>query len=253
MFEYTRVAIKKIIDDIKKFVYTFHFLSHVFMIAYLVYSLVMQKGIIWLDIPMLAVCLAYFIFFLIVSKKKKDKSKKKTYAVLENIFQRTKLVIRFFSIAVIVYGMYITVDQVSHFAIITLALSVIGWILAVLLEIIQTIIEKKCEFIVEAFQADIEPVVNFATKTGNFFKKIAGQETSPVPANTPPTKNRELLEKLVEEHREEKQIAKITKKETKKEARLARKLAKKEAKAERKRTIRREIAISKDENGDSED
>jgi hypothetical protein len=232
MFEYTRVAIKKIIDDIKKFVYTFHFSSHLFMIAYLVYSLIMQKGVLWLDIPMLAVCLAYFVFFLVVSNKRKDKSKKKLYATLENIFQRSKLVIRFFSIAVLVYGMCITIDQVSHFAIITLALSVIGWILAVLLEIIQTIIEKKCEFIIEAFQADIEPITNFATKTGNFFKKISGQETTPTPSNTPPTKNRELLDKLVDEFREEKANAKVAKKQAKKEARLARIQAKKEARAQ---------------------
>lgn len=257
MFDYTRVALNKIIEDIKKFIFVFKLVTHIFIIAYLVYDIIRQAGVLWLDIPMLAVSTGYFVFFLIIAKKKKDKSKKKLYAILTNVFQRTKLLINLVNIAVLIYGMCVTADHVSHFAIISLALTAIGWLLSVLLEIVVTAIEKRFEFLMEAVQADINPIKSAVTKTGNFFKKITGQETIEITVPTP-SKNRLLLDEMVAEYREEKQTQKVAKKQerkekriadkqAKKDARLARIQAKKEAKAENKRTIKKEIAVTQNE------
>lgn len=251
MFDYTQVALKKIIEDIKKFIFVFKLVTHVFIIAYLIYDIIRQTGILWVDIPMLAVCVAYFVFFLIISNKKKDKSKKKIYAILTNVFQRTKLLINLVNIAVLIYGMCVTVEHVSHFAIISLALTAIGWMLSVLLEIIVTAIEKRFEFLMEAIQADINPVKTAVTKTGNFFKKITGQETIEIPVPVP-TKNRLRLDEMVADFREKKQTEKIAKKQERKEKKLAEKQAKKEAKAERKRNIKKEIAITRNEQEETE-
>ena len=187
---------------------------------------------------------------MVISTKKPDKSKKKQYAFLKNVFQRTKLAINFVNIAILIYGLCVTADNVSHFSIISLALTAIGWILSVLLEIIVTAIEKRFEFLMEAFQADVNPIKNAVTKTGNFFKKLTGQETIEIPIPTP-SKSRILLDKMVEEYREEKAIAKEEKKQAKKEARLERIEAKKEARAQARalRKTKGEVAVTTDTQG----
>ena len=238
MILHTEVAFNKVKEDFNKLRYAFGILSRLLPVLFLIYALFAKTGILCINIALLFVSFADVLFHIIKNRPTNNEQKQLNKAY-NKIFKYSKLFINGIKLGINVYLIYTTSTNFNLLSITLTSLSIISWIVQVLLEIIGAYILDKIDYLKEGIRADIDMIKSPAKKVGDFFKNITGKPVEEVPE---PSKKRLFLQEKIEELKTER-----------KEKKLAEKQAKKEAKAERKRTIRREIAISKDENGDSED
>lgn len=255
MFDYTKTAVNKIIADFKKFFYRFSVGAQIVYIAYLIYALIANAKLWIVNTVLLTLSVAYFLFFLIATAKDANKTLKKR---VKTIFKRCKQVIKFFTLGVMLYGIWQTSTNADPLSVILTALMIVGWVLQILFEVILTFFLNKVNFVWEAVQADKDEITKPVKSVGNFFKRITGREVEEEPKE--PTKNRLLLDGMVEEYREkktlERQEQKLAKKEEKRQAKLDakqkkkknEKIAKKAAKKKNKRAPApiEELASAKD-------
>ncbi|MBQ3019342.1 MAG: hypothetical protein IJD77_01970 [Clostridia bacterium] len=243
MFDYTKTAVNKIVADFKKFFHRFSVCAQIVYIAYLIYALFANTELWIINTILLVISVAYFIFFLIATAKDADKKLKKR---VKTIFTRCKQVIKLFTLGVMLYGIWQTSTHVDPLSVILTALMIVGWVLQILFEVIFTFFLNKVNFVWEAVQADREEITKPVKNIGNFFKRITGKE---IEEEKEPTKNRLLLDDMVEEYREKKSEEKNAKKRAKKQAKLEEKIAKKQAKKKNKRVPApiEELASAEDE------
>lgn len=243
MFDYTKTAVNKIVADFKKFFHRFSVCAQIVYIAYLIYALFANTELWIINTILLVISVAYFIFFLIATAKDADKKLKKR---VKTIFTRCKQVIKLFTLGVMLYGIWQTSTHVDPLSVILTALMIVGWVLQILFEVIFTFFLNKVNFVWEAVQADREEITKPVKNIGNFFKRITGKE---IEEEKEPTKNRLLLDGMVEEYREKKSEEKNAKKQAKKQAKLEEKIAKKQAKKKNKRVPApiEELASAEDE------
>ena len=243
MFDYTKTAVNKIVADFKKFFHRFSVCAQIVYIAYLIYALFANTELWIINTILLVISVAYFIFFLIATAKDANKKLKKR---VKTIFTRCKQVIKLFTLGVMLYGIWQTSTHVDPLSVILTALMIVGWVLQILFEVIFTFFLNKVNFVWEAVQADREEITKPVKNIGNFFKRITGKE---IEEEKEPTKNRLLLDGMVEEYREKKSEEKDAKKRAKKQAKLEEKIAKKQAKKKNKRVPApiEELASAEDE------
>ena len=215
MLDYTKTAIDKIIADFKKFIFLFSVVTQVCTIAYLVYSVFANNGPLWANIPLLLLSVTYFVFFLVLSRKDADKVMRKRKAMLRHIFNRSKLFIRLFTMAILVYGVFTTTGNAQPLSVVLLAFTLVGWVLQVLFELVTSIVESRAELLMEALKADYEEFTAPVRKVGSFFNRLAGKE---VEETAEPTKTRVMLDKKVQQRREQRRDEKLEKKMQKAEA-----------------------------------
>ncbi len=220
MLDYTSALLEKTWNDIKRFFYAWNFGTQLLYILYLLYALIFKTGFWFINAPMLFVCTAYFIFFLYCTR---NKTKKILEQRVKTLYKRCKLLINAFSLAIAIYGIYFATIEVNPFSAILTSFMLIGWILGVVFQIIEHIVEKYKALFKEAFKADTE----FISKPSNFIKKLVGKE---VEEKQEPTKQRIFLDKVVAERKAKKQKEKEKKKQRLASEKAAKKQAKKLAK-----------------------
>ncbi len=157
MFDYTKAAITKISDDFKKLSFVLGVSGQFFYIAYLAYSLITGKGILWANIVLSVVSVAYFIFYL-VTNGKIDKSYRNAKKRVRRAHAIIKLTVRAFTLIAMLYSIYYTVLEISVLSITFTALSLISFIFQILLEIVRWVIENRYELFVTGWEADIEKI-----------------------------------------------------------------------------------------------
>lgn len=239
MLEYTKVAVKQTVDDFKKIDYIRNIITQILYIAYLLYTLIAGSGILVANIILLVLSVGYFVFFLIATQKNADKKLK---TVVKTVFTRCKQIIKFFTLGVMVYGIWLTANDVTPLSLLLSALMIAGFVLQIVFEIIIKFFTARVNLIIEGLEADYENMTKPVRSVGNFFKKMTGKEVE----EKEPSKTRVLLDKKVIEAREERKEQKILQKEEKKQEklrkkqekkaiRLAQKQEKKQAKAQAKK------------------
>ena len=216
MLAYTKVAMRKIIDDFKRFFYRFQIITYGIYASYLIYALISKRGILLANILLLALTIGYTIFFIYCNRSER---KNKLRSNVKFFYKWGKRVIKLFAIGVTVYGIYQTAKRVTLPAVIFSAFMVIGFALEFLFEIVIHFVVDKAQFVYEALQADAEQATKPVATVGNFFKRMKGEEIE----KKEPTKNRVILDELVATAKEEK-------KQLKKQAKLKRKEEKRKKK-----------------------
>ena len=223
MIDYTKVALKKVYEDFKQFVYVFQVCVYILYTFYLVFAIATKTGILAVNILLLIISVSYLIFFLIYHQKKKQNKELKK--IVTEIFKWSRRAIKLFTIGVALYSVYETSKNVTPLSVMLASFMVIGFIFDLLFDFIIRFISKRIQFVYEAIQADAETITKPFTAVKSFFKR---EDTPPPP---PPTKNRLILDELVAsvkaEREEQKQEDKLSKKERKK-------LEKQRKKAEKK-------------------
>ena len=144
----------------------------------------------------LTLAVAYYIFHLIVTFRKTDKELKKAVKTVYKICVRT---IKCFTLAVAIYGLWLSIDNLDPLTLILTMLSLVGWLLQVFLDIIMFVINRYAQFIKEAILADIEEIKKPVTTVSNFFKKMTGKEIEEKEVS----KTRAKLDAMVSERKEE--------------------------------------------------
>ncbi|MBR2341622.1 MAG: hypothetical protein IKA72_04370 [Clostridia bacterium] len=214
MFDYTKMILEKTIKDVKAVAYVSNIATQAMYIIYLVYALIAQTGFWYVNALLLALSTAYFLYFLHSSNheaKNKNLSKK-----IRKLYARIKQAVKFFPLAVALYSLCLTVENVNPFTLISTAFMLITWLLQLIFDVLGAIIGNRIELFKEAIEADVNEIAKPVKSVGNFFKQVTGQE---VQAPKAPSKNRVWLDEQMKGYRETKAEEKRIKQEEKREQR----------------------------------
>ncbi len=216
MFDYTKMVFEKTVKDIKSVAYFSNIASQITSLIYLLYALIAQTGLWYVNALLLALSSAYFIYFLHSSnhESKESHPNKK----VKKFFIRAKQVVKFFPLAVALYNLCLTVENVNIFTLLSTAFMLISWLLQIVFDVLATIIGKRFELFKAAIEADIEEAKKPIKSVGNFFKRATGQEVQSPQA---PSKNRIWLDEQIVGYREAKAEKKRLEKEEKRQRRKA--------------------------------
>lgn len=163
MVDYSKAAIKIILDDLKKWSKIFKIGFSIFTLVYFIYTFVMEKGNIYVNVVLISLYVIYTLFELITYKKAIKKTKK----IIARGYKWLKLLIKAFTLSSTLYGIYVATSNVDGISIILATLMIIVWILQVLLEIIVLVIEPKVKLVIAGVLTDAKPIINMH----NFFTK----------------------------------------------------------------------------------
>ncbi len=238
MFKYTKAAIYKTIDDIKKTARTFEFLLAFFQIPFALYNLIKKRGIPAVNVSFLIISTAYFILYLIASraisdaKEKTERKKwKKVKSKAKRITKWIKRPVQLYSIGVLIYGITIASEELNVISIVLLFLQLITFLVSFIVDILAIIIERKARFFVEAWQADWDSLKEPGRKIGNIVKGIFGKELTPKPEET---KTEQILDEYLQQRKEQEEKEKRIQQEEKEREALLRKQQKQQEKLDKK-------------------
>jgi hypothetical protein len=207
MLDYTKVALNKTVDDVKKVSHIFTIILQSCYIAYLIFAIVVGRGMPVVNATLLAIACAYLIFY-IVTAKKVTKSAKSARKTTKRIYKIVKLTVNAFTLVVALYSIFITnkvLTSVSLAGILVTVFMLIGWLIQTALMVISIYLDKKVTFLLDGFMIDLERITKPFDKATNLVKKIKGEPIEPKKYEISDS-NRKLLDDLVEK-------AKIDKKE----------------------------------------
>ncbi len=213
MIEYTKAAANKIYHDLKLLSRALNILAQVFSIFYLSYTTVTGHGLLAVNLILLAISVAYLIFYCATLQA--DKKNKRLKSSVWTAFKWSKRLVKLVNLGVAIYA-YCGAKEKTMLNLLFLLISVGLWLLDLLLELTVRLVKYWGSLLKEGIEADIEAMKAPVTNAGNFFKRLVGKEVPPPPE---PSKKRKLLEKWKEKGaqvREEKKRAKRAEKLSKK-------------------------------------
>ncbi len=171
MLTNTKLAIGKMIDDIKAFSYYFNIVMQVVYFAYLLYAIGTDKGILWLNITLAGLSIFYFVFY-VATYNKKESAIKQMKKSARHLHRWCKLAGKTLTLCVMIYSIYATTQDVSPTSVILTALMVVTWVLQLLFSLVIGFLEKEKDLILEAIRKDMEPVTKPAKAVSGFFKRF---------------------------------------------------------------------------------
>ena len=243
MLDYTKMAIKQTISDLKKTDYIRNVATQIIYIIYLIYTLIVGTGYLALNIVLLVISTSYFVFFLTMTslgKTPEGKTVKKTGTA---VYVWCKRLIKLFTLGLTVYGICTAVEHVSALSVILAALMIVGWCLQIIFEVLIKILTNRVNFILEGLEADLDNMLKPVRSVGNFFKKVTGKEVTP---QKELPKNQFKLKGKDEAYRAEQKRKKAEEKIRREVERTAAKQTAKEQKREQKNSVRIETKLLRD-------
>lgn len=205
MFDYTKMTIDQTVTDVKRIFHSYKIGAQLVYIAYLVYALIAKTGIWYANLALLALSVAYFVFFLSTTDYGKTPDGKQLKKNVHTTYIWSKRFIRLFTLGIAVYDI-VTTPSTNAVSVLLTAFMVIGWAIEILFDVIIRVITARISLVKEAIDADVETLLKPVKSVGNFFKKAIGQAPAPTPE---PTKQRKWLDKKMtarkEKQREQKQ------------------------------------------------
>ncbi|MBO7304281.1 MAG: hypothetical protein J6V09_03585 [Clostridia bacterium] len=203
MFDYTKAAFNKTLNDFKKFAYAFNVLVQMTYIGYLVYAICVGAGFLIANIILISVSVAYLIFYALYGL---DGEKKLTRRITKRIYKYFKIFIKAVTLGATVYGIYVATDKVGFATIVLAAITTVGWVVSFVVTLIIEFFMAKWRFMISAFEADINRVKRPIDKVGNVFKRIRGESVEESSENG---REQKQLDELRDEYVEEKKKKKF--------------------------------------------
>lgn len=235
MLDYTKMAIKQTITDLKRTDYIRNVATQVIYIIYLIYTLIAGAGYLAANIVLLVLSVSYTVFFLTITSCGKTPEGKNVKNAGTKIYVWAKRLIKLFTLGLTIYGICTAVEKVTPLSVILAALMIVGWILQIVFEVLIKILTNRVNFILEGLEADLDNMLKPVRSVGNFFKKVTGKEVAPPKE---PTKNQLKLKAKVEAFRAEQKRKKEEERLRKEAQKNAEKTLEKERRREQKQSIR---------------
>ncbi len=238
MLDYMKAALKKTFSDLKTVGYWISASTQIIYVAYLIYALVAQTGIVYANAALLTISVSYLIFFFCTTSFGKHPDGKPMGKTVKTVCTVLKKCITLFTLGVAVYALIQTAKDVQLVPLLFTALMIVGWVLGVAFELIIRFVSNRVDLITTALEADIEQVTKPFRSVGNFFKKATGQE---IEQPKEPNKHRVFLDKVVAEKKEEEKRQKIEEKQLKKEKKAEEKRQRKQLRRAKKQPLEEEV------------
>jgi len=175
MLDYTVVAAEKTVSDIKRLSLIFTISTQLLYIGYLVYALIAKLGFTWINITLLSLCSAYFVFFLAVNKRQEKKIKEAKRSA-RHAYKFLKISVSSFNLIVLLYSIYAFPEEVKPISVVLASLMTVVWVLQLVIELLAIFAERRMKLFVTALKADFEVVTKPISNAQNFVKKIRGEE-----------------------------------------------------------------------------
>lgn len=169
MLKYTLAAKDKILKDFRKFSVIFKYLSLMYTIAYFIYVIVTEKGIMIVNILLATLFVAYTLFEILTYKKQIKLPKK----IVKRSYAIVRLGLKGVTLGASLYSIYMATTNVTPISIILSTVMIILWILQVIFEVVIIVVEEEVEFLVAAVYEDI---VKPYTKVNNIVSRFTGGE-----------------------------------------------------------------------------
>lgn len=200
MFESTIAVWTRTKKDIKNLIFPCQFVTHVVIMLYFIYAIFSKTGYFWANIPLFAITVFNFVFFLVTENKdKKEEHSIKSQKNIKKVLRRVKIAIKFLTLGATLYGLYITTTNVSVLSVILTALMLVGWVLSVVLELVSAFVMRRIDVLIEAAMHDVEFVINIL----DFVKKIGNKKSNTLPI---PNEHEDEIAEMVEEYMQQKGI-----------------------------------------------
>ena len=175
MLDYTKMAIKQTITDLKRTDYIRNVATQVIYIIYLIYTLIAGAGYLAANIVLLVLSVSYTVFFLTMTSCGKTPEGKNVKNAGTKIYVWAKRLIKLFTLGLTIYGICTAVEKVTPLSVILAALMIVGWILQIVFEVLIKILTNRVNFILEGLEADLDNMLKPVRSVGNFFKKVTGK------------------------------------------------------------------------------
>ena len=196
VLDYTRVALRNTARDVKRASFAFTIGANLLYMAYLIYAIIVDAGILYLNIALAAITAAFFVFYIVTAI---DESKKHARKAGVKTYRYIRLVADFFTLAASVYGIYIASSHATVLSLFLCATSLVGWTVRFILTLLSAYVEAHVNYIMTAVSADVEVMKRPLSTVENVINNVMGKGVE-TPA---PTKTRARLDREVNDFREE--------------------------------------------------
>ena len=146
MFDYTKVAFTKVINDFKKLFFVFNIVVQLVYIAYLCYATFFTDKFFKINLSLLAVSVIYFVVFL--ATRDGSKLSKKVDTAVKRSVKWYKIIVKAFTLGVALYALVDTVNAVKPLSVVLVSLMIIGWVMQVLFELVLYYLESKVDYVI---------------------------------------------------------------------------------------------------------
>ena len=200
MLEYTKVVLNQTIDDIKKIAMVASFVTQGVYITYLIYAIAAGAGILYVNVPLLAISVVYLAFSIVMERKKKNKSLEKIKNKAKESYKIAKYIILIPAlISAIITLATLDSDNIT-FSLLFTVLMIFTYMTSILLSVITKVVEQRLAMFEVAIKADFEPIVN----AYNTIRKFKGERVEDSAPDKSEQKMRSDLDKKVDKVRESK-------------------------------------------------
>lgn len=178
MLEYTKVVLNQTIDDIKKIAVIANFVTQGVYISYLIYAIATKAGILYVNIPLLAVSAVYLVFSIIMENKKKNKSADKIKSKVKKTYKIAKYIILIPALVSAIITLTTLDSDNITFSLLFTVMMIFTYVTSILLSVITRVVEQRLSMFEVAIKSDLEPIVN-AYNTIRRFKGERVEESAP--------------------------------------------------------------------------
>ena len=213
MLEYTKTVFNQTIDDLKRISLVASFVTQGIYIAYLIYAISVNVGMLYVNIPLLVVSLAYLVFTIVMERKTRKSSDSKIKTKAKEAYRIAKYVILLPTLVASVITLATLESDHVTFSLLFTVMMILGYVLSIFMLVITKVVESRFALFMVAIKADFEPVMN----AYNTFRKFKGERISEVAPGKAEQKMRSDLDARVDKIKLESQGAteKMSKEELK--------------------------------------
>lgn len=192
----TRAVLWKCLLDFKRGVYTVGIIMNLFYVLSVLYSTVSGSGFVYLNISLLVLSVAYFVFYIIAARPDVKASKKG----IARINRYIKIAVHTLTLGVSVYALYTATEKPEFLSALFASLSVIAWIFQVVSAVMIRFFEVRINLLTLAFNEDTKRIRKPFNAVGTVVSRIKGEEASepkPEPSEQAKGKIKEWRERFI--------------------------------------------------------
>ncbi len=199
MIKNTMASVNIIKRELSLFSFLANLISSLIMIGYLIFSMVMGRGIFGVNIALCTLTVFNLSIYL-VTKSAEDKNAKKLRRRAKHFYNISKVVLNAIPLATVLYILAFTSEDIPRMEMVLLPLMLIMWLVQLTLEIATLYIQSRMTLFTDAIKLDFEEVVKPLVRAKNAF--LGAPEEEPESDGVSRHNRRLLSEKVAEAERE---------------------------------------------------
>ena len=200
MIKNTLASVSIIKRELSLFSFLANLFSSLIMIAYLTFSMIMQRGILAVNIVLAALTVFNLTVYL-VTKRAGGSDAKKLRRRVKHFYNISKIVLNSIPIATVLYILAFTGEEIPRLEMVLLPLMIIMWIVQLSLEVATVYIQSRITLFTDAIRLDFEEAIRPITRAKN---AIFGAPEEEEEADRISKRNRRILSEEVAERKAEK-------------------------------------------------